>query len=349
MGILWHGLTLLGSLMRSSGGWLRLGLALALAPLPAEAHVKWFAPYSVPEQGRPLLEVFDTSFGELFAAGIIIFTAVCLLDQTPVGAALRRGIAAVTAPIRARTEQWFRAGTGAFMVALFVLGDVILTPELTTDVALIPWLQMFIALGLFWRSTMPLSAAGIVALYAYGVEKYGIYHLLDYPIFLGLAAYLALVPFNVRIGALRPLDVARWAASITLMWASVEKWAYPQWTYPLLQQHPDLAFNYSPAFYMQAAGFMEFSLAFALLWTPLVRSLAAAVLAFMFISAVFEFGKIDAIGHLMIVVILITVGADDQPVARRAALAPIAYAVALALDFTAYYGIHALIYGTRIW
>ena len=100
---------------------------------------------------------------------------------------------------------------------------------------------------------------------------------------------------------------------------------------------------------MTAAGFMEFSLAFALLWTPLVRSLAAAVLAFMFVSAVFEFGKIDAVGHLMIVVILITVGADNGPVVRRAALAPIVYAGALALDFAAYYGLHAVIYGTRIW
>ncbi|HUK59221.1 MAG TPA: hypothetical protein VLV50_08325 [Stellaceae bacterium] len=311
--------------------------------------MKWFAHYDVPEQPRPLLEVFDTSFGQLFLAGIITFTAVCLFERTPIGAALMRGIASLGAGIRARTEEWFRAGTAAFFIALFALGGIIMTPELITDVAVIPWLQAAIAIGMFWRGTMALSAAGIVALYAYGVEKYGIYHMLDYPIFLGLAAYLALTPFNVRIGRLRPLDVARWAAAITLMWASVEKWAYPQWTYPLLEAHPDLSFHYTPTFYMQAAGFMEFSLAFALLWAPLVRSLAAAVLAFMFISAVFEFGKIDAVGHLMIIVILITVGADDQPVARRPALAPIFYAVALALDFTAYYGLHALIYGTRIW
>ena len=31
----------------------------------------------------------------------------------------------------------------------------------------------------------------------------------------------------------RPLDVLRWAAGITLMWASIEKWAYPEWSYPL--------------------------------------------------------------------------------------------------------------------
>jgi hypothetical protein len=331
------------------GGRVRIGLALALLPVPAAAHVKWFAPYDVPAQPQPLDLVFNATFIELFLVGIVAFSAVCLLDRTPVGAALARGIDSLCAGIRAHDEEFYRAGTGAFFIALFTLGDIILTPELKTDVAVVPWLQAAIALGMLWRTTMPLSAAGIVALYAYGIEKYGIFHLLDYPIFLGLACYLALTSLGLKVGSLRAIDVARWGAAITLMWASVEKWAYPQWTYPVLAAHPDLAFNYSPSFYMMAAGFMEFSLAFALLWTPLVRGLAAAVLAFMFISAVVPFGKIDAIGHLMIVVILITVGADNGQVTRRASLAPIVYVAALALDLTAYYGLHAVIYGTRIW
>ena len=335
--------------MRFPGGWFRIGLALALVPETAEAHVKWFAPYSVPEQPRPLLEVFSATFIELFVAGLISFSAVCLFERTPAGAALGRGIDGLCAGIRARNDDWYRAGTGAFFVALFTLGDIILTPELKTDLAVVPWLQAAIALGMLWRATMPFSAAGIVALYAFGVEKYGIFHMLDYPIFVGLAFYLALTAYNLRVGSLRAIDIARWGAAITLMWASVEKWAYPQWTYPVLAAHPDLSFNFSPSFYMVSAGFMEFSLAFALLWTPMVRGLAAAALAFMFVSAVFDFGKIDAIGHLMIVVILITVGADNGRVERRAALAPVIYAIALALDFTAYYGLHALIYGTRIW
>ena len=336
--------------MRLQGGWFRIGLALALLPLPAEAHVKWFAPYDVPAQPMPLLSVFSPTFIELFLAGLVTFTAVCLFDRTPLGAAVARGVDSLCATMRERSESWYRAGTGAFFIALFTLGDIILTPELKTDVAAVPWLQAAIALGMVWRTTMPLSAAGIIALYAYGVEKYGIFHLLDYPIFVALAFYLAMTSLNLRLGSLRPIDVARWGAAITLIWASVEKWAYPQWTYPVLAAHPDIGFNLSPTFYMEAAGFMEFSLAFALLWTPLVRGLAAAVLAFMFVAAVFDFGKIDAIGHSMIVVMLITVGADNAPVsARPALLAPVAYAAVLALDLAVYYGLHALIYGTRIW
>src|ERR1700722_335029 len=167
------------------------------------------------------------------------------------------------------------------------------------------------ALGMFWRPTMVLSAAGIVALYAYGVFTYGIFHLLDYPIFLGLAAYLALSGLRQQTFlGMRALDIARWAAAITLMWASIEKWAYPQWTDPLLQARPSLCMGFSSTFYMVAAGFVEFSLAFSLLWTPLVRRLAAIVLTAMFLSAVVDFGKVDAIGHLMIVCILIGIAVD---------------------------------------
>jgi hypothetical protein len=134
------------------------------------------------------------------------------------------------------------------------------------------------------------------------------------------------------------------------MWASIEKWAYPQWTDPLLHARPSLCMGFSSTFYMAAAGFVEFSLAFSLLWTPLVRRLAAIVLSAMFCGAVIDFGRIDAIGHLMIVVILIGIAVDDQPIVRRPPLmAPITYSLALIATLTAYYGLHALIYTTVIW
>ena len=89
------------------------------------------------------------------------------------------------------------------------------------------------------------------------------------------------------------------------MWASIEKWAYPEWSFPLFVQHPDMTLGFDPDFFMRAAGAVEFALAFALMWTPLVRRVGAIMLAAMFISAVFEFGKIDLIGHTLIVVVLV--------------------------------------------
>jgi len=93
----------------------------------------------------------------------------------------------------------------------------------------------------------------------------------------------------------------------------------------------------------------EFGLAFALLWSPLLRRLAATALAAMFISAIFEFGRLDALGHLMIVMILLTIIVDDAPAAaRRPVLAPAYYCAALFCVIVVYYVSHALIYGTTI-
>jgi hypothetical protein len=322
---------------------------LLLLPSPTLAHVKWFAPYDVPEQPRLLSDVFSATFLEIAAGMLVILWLAALIERTRFGDLLMRVILRAGAPVRARTEDFYRAGTAAFFIALFVSGNIILTPELKTDLPYIPWLEAGLALGMFWRATMVVSAAGIAALYTYGVFAYGLFHLLDYPIFLGLAAYLALSSARVRIGDFRPLDVARWGAGITLMWASVEKWAYPQWTYPLLDTHPSLCLGFSSPLYMQMAGFVEFSLAFALLWTPLVRSVAAILLGAMFLAAVVDFGKIDAIGHLMIVVILISIAVDDVQMVRRPFLAPAFYCGALAVTLSLYYGLHAVMYATAIW
>ncbi len=142
-----------------------------------------------------------------------------------------------------------------------------------------------------------------------------------------------------------PLDVVRCASSVTLMWASVEKWAYPQWTYPLFVTHPEMAMGFRPEFYMKAAGVVEFSLAFALIGTALMRRTAAIILASMFVAAVLEFGKIDAIGHSPIIIVMLAIAADNSPGPSRSALwAPILYLVALFVVVAAYYAGHVVLF-----
>jgi len=325
------------------------GVLLAALPLKATAHVKWFAPYDVATTPRALLDVSSSAFWLLFGGSVIGVWTLCRVEQTALGAALLRAFDSISIALRSRTEDLLRASTAAFFIAIGVAGNIILTPELKTDSAAISWLQFAIAVGMFWRSTLVLSSIGIAILYAVAIADYGAFHMMDYPIFLGVAAYLALTGLKREPFGLRPLDVARWAASITLMWASVEKWAYPQWSFPLLQAHPRLTLGLDAPIYMMLAGVVEFGLAFALLWTPLVRRLAALMLCGMFISAVIEFGKIDAIGHLLIIAILVAIAVDDEPrVARSAILAPAFYCVALLAFFALYYGSHVLLMAPSI-
>jgi hypothetical protein len=318
----------------------------------ASAHVKWFCAYDVAGQPRGLENILCPNFEELVGLAIFFLVAGCIIEQTALGEPLLRSLDRVTGWLRSHTELMFRVVCGSFFVALWAMGGILLTPELKTASPLIPWLQLAMAVCLISRRTVPLTSLGICALYAIAVWNYGIFHLADYPIFLGIAAYLTLTALGKDLFGMRPLDVVRWAAAITLMWASIEKWAYPEWSFPLFVQHPAVTMGFEPEFFMRAAGVVEFTLAFSLVWTPLVRRLGAIILAAMFISAIFEFGVIDAIGHSCIIVVLLAIAADDARAPRlrlrQLAFAPAGYAIALAATLGLYYVMHTVLFGTTI-
>ncbi|WP_010687534.1 hypothetical protein [Methylobacterium mesophilicum] len=324
------------------------GLSILAVPGVAEAHVKWFCAYDVAGQPQGLEQVLCPDFEWLTGLALVCLMAGCLAEGTPLGGALLRALDRVTARIRTDTELLVRCTLGFFLVSLWSLGGIILTPELKTDLAWIPWLQLAMAGCLIWRRTMPLTGLGIVFLFSFATAQYGLFHLADYPIFLGIAAYLIIQGLGLDPFGLRPLDLVRYAAAVTLMWASIEKWAYPQWTDPLLAAKPQMTMGATPALFMQAAGVIEFTLAFALIWTPLVRRSAAIILAAIFVSAIFEFGKVDAIGHSGIIVVLLAIAADDATAtvrARQALMAPAWYGAALAAFLFLYYVGHAALFG----
>jgi hypothetical protein len=317
----------------------------------ASAHVKWFCAYNVAGQPRGLENVLCPNFELLLGVSILALMAGSLVEWSIIGAAMLRAMDRATHIVEENTELIFRAGCVFFFVAVWGVGGFILTPELKTNSTAIGVLQLAIAAGMISRRTMPLSAAGIFVLFAVALWNYGSFHLADYPIFLGVAAYIALKGAQTDFFGVRPIDVVRWTAGVTLMWASIEKWAYPEWSFPLFIEHPNLTFGFDQEFFMQAAGAVEFALAFALMWTPLVRRVAAIVLTSMFISAVLEFGKVDMIGHSLIVVVLLGVIADSggkSELVRRPWLMPVGYAGALALFLTTYYVAHTFLFGTSL-
>jgi hypothetical protein len=294
---------------------------------PASAHVKWFCAYDVAGQPDGLENVLCPDFEFLTGLSILALMTGSVLEVTPVGSALLRALDRATAIVRDNLELIFRAACAFFFIAIWGAGGILLTPELKTDSTLVGAIQLGIAAGMLSRKTMPLS------------------------IFLGVAAYLALVGGQTNFFGMRPLDVLRYAAGITLMWASIEKWAYPEWSFPLFIQHPEMTMGFTPDFFMRAAGAVEFALAFALIWTPLVRRFAAVMLAAMFISAVLEFGKIDMIGHSLIIVALFGILADDaaEPARlRHSWLLPVSYTASLVLFLAAYYFGHAALFGTTV-
>ena len=327
----------------------------------AEAHVKWFCAFDVAGQPRGLENVLCPEFELLVGLSIFVLAAACLVEGTILGRALLRSLDRTTTFVHENGELLFRAVGGFFFVSLWSLGGILLTPELRTTSTTVPWIQLGMAACLLFRATMPLTGIGIIGLFTSALMQYGSFHLMDYPIFLGVALYFILTPLNRTFFGLRPLDVVRWTAAITLMWASIEKWAYPEWTFPLFITHAKMTLGYDREFFMRAAGAIEFTLAFSLIWTPLVRRASAIVLAAMFTTAVSEFGKVDAIGHAPIIAAMLVIAADRP--ARAALVAepkkwlsrlmpsagvPLGYGAALALFLSVYYLLHSIMFGTSV-
>ena len=148
-------------------------------------------------------------------------------------------------------------------------------------------------------------------------------------------------------------EVLRWGVAIALMWSSLEKFAYPDWFYPLVEEKPFLTFGMPRDVFIPMAGVAEFTMGFGLLWTPLVRRLSAIALFVIFNAAVYPFGRVDLIGHALIMAIIVAIAVDHTrevhflpAVKRSLAGVPAGLAAALVVFVTGYWGLHLAIYGS---
>jgi hypothetical protein len=282
-------------------GPLALGATAALAPATAQAHVKWFCAFDVALPPRSIGDVLDATFFTISGVFAVLLFLGFLLDRLAQDSAWDAAVDRFLAPLAGFEERFMRIGVGAFFICLWVKGGVILTPELTTESELIPWLQFLLAICVIWRRSCLVTGLGIIGLYIHAATVYGVFHLVDYPVFLGIAIYMILTGLN------RPrlrMPIIYLTAGVTLMWAGIEKFGYPHWTLPLLVEHSRITFGIDFNIYMLLAGFVEFSLAYFLITGTAILRLGAFYLLFIFAAAVIDFGKIDAIGHMLIIIAL---------------------------------------------
>lgn len=342
------------------GGRLRPILAsaclagLLLEPRPAEAHVKWFAPYIV---GAPPQPIAATLTNPWFWTGIglvlVFFLATRAIEKSPAGEVILSRMDRITDPLWRNLDEFVRLVIAAFFVAIFAVGGVYLTPDLKTPAEWVSWAQLLIAAFVIPRKTRPLAAAGIIGLWLMALRDYDVFHLLDYlALGLGVAAYLVLESSAKEDWRKHRFEVLRWGVAIALMWSSLEKFAYPEWFYPLVVEKPFLTFGMPRDVFIPMAGVAEFTMGFGMIWTPLVRRLSAIALFVIFNAAVYPFGRVDLIGHALIMAVIVAIAADHTRevhllprLKRPLAGVPIGIAAALAIFATSYWGLHLAFYG----
>jgi hypothetical protein len=322
----------------------------------AEAHVKWFAPYIVGASPEPVRTTLSNSwFWTAIAMVLVFFVATRAIEKLPVGQQIMAGFDKISAPLWSRADDFMRVVIGAFFVAVFAVGGVYLTPDLKTPSELVSWAQLLIAALIFSRRTQIIAAAGIIALWILALRDYDFFHLLDYlALGVSVSAYLALEASNSEVWRKHRFEVLRWGVAIALMWSSLEKFAYPNWFYPLVVEKPFLTFGMPRDVFIPMAGVAEFTMGFGLIWTPLVRRLSAIALFFIFNAAVYPFGRIDLVGHALIMAIIVLIAADPErqlhflPAIRRKLTAvPAGLLIAVILFVTSYWGLHRVFYGPQ--
>ena len=338
---------------------------LAVCAATAEAHVKWFFDYDVKQPPTPIGEVLDGTFVKMFLVSVAACYVFFLADRYIYEKGILSEFDRQLKLFDNVAGYIMRTAAGIFFLALFGwwkfgMGESFyLTPELKTASPVVPWLHLAMALAVISRRTVFLTGLGVFALYIAAARDYGLFHMLDYLIFLGIGYYLTFSQAKSKNLLKSGLIVLFACSGLTLIWAAVEKFAYAHWTIPVLEERPHMLLGMSPPVFMKLSGFIEFFVTFILLGAvSVVGRLISLGFMSVFVLAVFEFGMLDAVGHLMIVAILWVLIVRGPTDARDMLVLPDKslfteayfmtglYFLAFVMIFILYYGLHYYSYGS---
>ena len=326
------------------------------------AHVKWFAVFDVNAMPKPIGEVLNGQFIKFFLASVVAVCAFFLADRAAYRRALLHALDARLKKLDDLSVLILRLSAAIFFFSLWAFYQAYeiafyITPELRTHSAFVPWLHLALGICALFRRSLPAVGVGIFALFGLAVRNYGLFHLLDYMIFVGLGYFFLVATIERGKWRQSGFVVLFAATGITLLWAAMEKFAYPEWSYSMLRSHPDMLMGLQPETFMVLAGFVEFCVAFVLLGAiSIAGRVVALVFQAIFMLAIFEFGLLDAIGHLMIIAILFVLfmrgptSAREILVLRQKSVAMEVYFMmglyflAFVMIFIAYYGLHAVLH-----
>jgi len=333
-------------------------LLLFSIPQEAEAHIKWFVEFDISDPPQSFAAIKEKFYYlNLLILSIWGVILACVMDSLWCN---QLGKFTIISDLFSYHDDIAlaiaRIGTGIFFVGIWLVGNVILTPELLSDAWYISYIQLSIAIAVLFRKGLLLAGVGILGLYALAIYDYGLFHLLDYFTLVGLATYLILSFFNVaRLEPYR-LPVLYLALIFSFLWSAIEKIAYPQWFYPFLDKYTVLTMGLDHDFFIASAAFVEFTLFFLLLIANNSIILLAFFINLLITSGNIYFGKMDAIGHFptnFILLIMLIKGPlpvkswlfDHQCKPYRDMIkAAIAFPIVLLVLFSTYYGLHWLMY-----
>ena len=331
---------------------------LLILPETSFSHIKWFVEFDVSDTPKSLLYWFNQRYIiSLFILSIWGIVIACLIDSFW---CRHYGKFSAISKLFIHYDDVglniVRIGMGLFFVILWIMGGVILTPDLVSESRFIPYLHLIIAASLLLKPTLSIAGVGILFLYGYAIYTYGLFHLLDYLTFVGIGLFLILSSVKQHPLSQYRFQLLYGLLVFSFLWSAIEKLAYPQWFYPFLAKYPFLTMGLDNDLFIACAAVVEFTLFFLLLMGSNGVVLVAFLSNLVIISGNIYFGKIDTIGHFPVNVILLVMlvkGAlpiktfffDHSCKSYLASIGvSIRFVTSLFIIFLLYYGLHWLIY-----
>ncbi len=262
------------------------------------AHVKWFSDFSYADRPLRLAEAVTPLVGAMLALSAVVIGVLVLLDQRLARTPRYVSVNAWLESKRDESMTVLRIAAAASLLLAWQAG-ILLVPELAIGDGPLGWLQFVLVLLLLLPRTVPVAGAGIIALYAVGVAYFGVFHMLDYVVYLGVG--YALMVSRSSSERVRGTGIPALYVSVgfSLCWVALEKIIYPQWGLHVLGEHPQLTLGFDLQFFLVGAAFVEFSLGYLLMIGLLERPLALTI-TLVFFTTTMIFGKVEVIGHTLI-------------------------------------------------
>ena len=271
---------------------------LFLVQATASAHVKWFSDFSFSDEPLTLSEAVDTTFILLLILSMVVIGALVYLDRKLQQASWFK-----------RVDDWLKSQSEYSVLVIRIAAgavllmswqaDAMLVPELSITSSWVGWFQFLLAFLLLFRKTVPMAGLGLMVLYGIGIYQFGMFHMLDYPMYAGAGYYLLVSKSENKAIRGTGLPALYLTVGFSLCWVALEKIIYPEWGLYVLQQNPQLALGFNLDFFLVGAAFVEFALGYLLIICLLQRPLALLI-TLVFFSTTLVFGKLEIIGHTLI-------------------------------------------------
>jgi hypothetical protein len=279
-----------------------LGLVAAAALLllgseTAVAHVKWFSDFSFGDRPRDFSEIIGPLFIGLTLLSAVVIGGLVLVERRLEHASWYQRLNTWLESHRNQSVLVMRIGLGVTLL-LSWQADTMLSPDLPTG-PVIGWIQFFLALLLLFPATTPLAGLGVLGLYGVGIYEYGLFYMLDYLIFLGVGYYLIVTRFDDPRISGTGIPALYATLGFSLAWLALEKLVYPQWSFYILAQNPQLTLGFDFQFFVYGAAFVELALGYLLIINLLQRPFSL-VITLVFFTTTLVFGKVEVIGHTIL-------------------------------------------------